>query len=113
MSRNHFIQHHTNGPNIGAMIDFLAIAMLGRHIEKRAHGRTIRGHAGFSNFMRQAEVEYLDSAICIDHDIFRLEITVHDIRLMRFLQAFADLDGYVEHATDRQRLVAGCIQNCA
>ena len=37
LSGDHFVEHHTDAPNIGALIDSLAHRLLGRHVTDSSH----------------------------------------------------------------------------
>ena len=42
-SRDHFVQHAAEGPNVSARVRFLTLNLLGRHVRKRAENAALRG----------------------------------------------------------------------
>ncbi len=92
------------------MIDRLTEGLLGRHVVERAehdsHFRE-RSLAGFGRELRHAEIEDLDEirvAVFFDeHDIFRLEVAVHDVPRVRSGEASRDLARDVQGAPNLER----------
>ena len=56
-----------------------------------------------SDELRQAEVEDLGKPVVRDHQVFRLEVPVHDPRLVRLREPVGDRRGNLQGAAERQR----------
>ena len=89
------------------MIGALACDLLRRHVLGRA-----QDHAGHRlDFVgahaRDAEVGDLHQAVVHHHDVRRLDVTVHDVAVVRVGEAVGDLGGDVQRQLDRQRLARG------
>ena len=103
---------------IAARVDRLALALLGRHVRRRAEDRA-RARAEVRlrpvKRARDPEVEHLDVvalAVAIEqHDVLGLEIAVHDAVRLRAPQRARDLEGDRDgarrcHAAHARQLVA-------
>ena len=89
--------------DVGALVDRLALRLLGRHVgdgphdapltgsDSRGHGRLGRGVPGGPLELRQPEVEHLHAALVADHDVRGLDVAVDDADRMRRRQGVGDL----------------------
>jgi hypothetical protein len=117
-SGRHLVQHDPEGENIGAAIDSLAEDLFRRHVGDGSHGsarpREIgRGGGGrlqidvviVSRFVdpRDAEVEDLGLAAPRQVDVARLDVAVHDPRLMGFRQRIRHVNADIENGLQRER----------
>jgi hypothetical protein len=97
--RRRFIEHAPEREDIRAVIDHLALHLLGRHVADRAEhdpgtrrARQFRARrrvvrpAGRLRQLRQPEVHDLREAVGRDHDVLGLQIAVHDPRRVRLGQ---------------------------
>ena len=76
---------------VGALIQFLAQRLLGRHIFHGADQSAALGHAVAAKRARQAEIHDQDAAGLVAHDVLRLQIAVDDAYAVRGFQRAADL----------------------
>ena len=108
-ARQHLVEDHAGGVDVGAGVDRLAERLLGREVLGRAEddaglGQRLPAALGLGH-LGDAEVEDLDHvalAVALDqHDVLRLEIAVHDAGRVRVVEPAEDL------ALDRQRALDG------
>ncbi len=98
------------------MVDFLPLRLLRSHVARGTHDLAGPGaeHRGGHTRLRahsrrhlgelgQAEVEDLGVPVLRDEDVLRLEVAVHDARLVRRLQRLGDLDGQRQRALELHR----------
>ena len=90
LAGEHVIAGHSQGIDIGARIDLLALDLLGAHVQRRAHGQARLGQVcrgfGAGEDARQAEVGHLDLAPARQQDVLRLDIAMDDAQLAGPLQ---------------------------
>ena len=98
----HLVEHHAEGPEVGAPIRATAANLFGCHVrhcaERDAGARQARAIAQLGD----AKVENLHEAVAGDHQVRRLDIAVHNPRLMCFLEAPRDLHRDLERVRDWQ-----------
>ncbi len=80
-AREQFVKHETKRVEIRAMIDRARVDLLGTHVLKSSDTLRVGLVHGLKHF-RDAEVHDLHVAVLEDHDVFRLEITMNDRRLL-------------------------------
>jgi hypothetical protein len=109
------VEDHAERPQIGACIDVARRAhLLGRHVDRRAHGHGGSGEPGGlaaltlrCSELRDAEVEHLEAgqsaAVLGDEQVGRLEIAVDDASGVRFGQRLERLHGVAHHLARRHR----------
>src|SRR5438477_619499 len=72
--------------------DVVAHDLLGRHVARRADRKPDRGQVrGLARAPGQAEVSEQRAPVRVDQHVGRLEVAVDDARVVRVLQAVADL----------------------
>ena len=87
------------GKKVGAVVDLLAHGLFGRHRAAGTEHRgdpgqvAVGGSLGLDHHFRQAKIEDLGVERTGDHDVFGLEIAVHDAFAMGFRQPFGDFAG--------------------
>ena len=102
----HLVEHAAEGPDVRAAVDGLAARLLRAHVAGGAeqHARLRhreRGRVRGLGVLRpgervgverlgQAEVEHLDAAVAVDHDVRGLQVAVHDALLVRGLERLGD-----------------------
>jgi hypothetical protein len=92
-----FVQQRAQREDVRPRIQRFALGLFGRHVGHRAKhraGRRLRhrlGVAGLFDDFRQPEVEYLDPAIGLEHDVGGLEIAMHDLPRVRRRAGIRDL----------------------
>ena len=103
-SGEHFVKHGAEAENVGAWVDGFGSHLFGRHVSGRAkHGARLGERHGCGVFARcswslfsQPEIEDLHLARARDHDIFGLEIAVHDPECVRRSHAIRNLAGEID-----------------
>ena len=108
LADQHLVEQDAERPQVGADVDGRARRLLGRHVGRGAHDHAqAGGRGGQGGRLRpvrpgrrlglgveglgQAEVEHLDGPVVAHLDVGRLEVAVHDARLVRGLQGRGDL----------------------
>ena len=89
--RHQFIENHSQAPDVGSLIYIETASLFRRHVVSRAqnfagiclhhlHRRCFRiaPEAPIFGEFSETEVEHFDVAISTDHDVVRLNITVHN-----------------------------------
>ena len=91
----HFVHHDAEGIQVGAVVHAGALRLFRRDIMDGAEGfagqRVLRRADA-----RDAEISDLDAAVLEDHDIVRLDVTVHDAAAVRVFQRLGDLHGKMQ-----------------
>ena len=83
-SGQHLVVRDAEGVDVGAQIDRLAHAVLGRQISGRSHERAGRSELRLRlGRKRDAEVGDLHHATLVDHQIGRLDVAVNDAGVVR------------------------------
>ena len=85
------------------MVDRFTARLFGRHVGDRAHGHPFLGQQGASRQPGQAEIHDLRLAALRDHDVGALDVPVSDPLLVRFSQAFGDLNPEAQGFFDLQK----------
>src|SRR6185369_2884485 len=105
-SGNHFVKHHAQTPDVSAIVESLhRQRLLGRHVTYSSHYDACFGVKQFAigvallpDGLRETEVEHLHDAVApAQHDVFRLDVAMDDVRLMRCIQSGGDLDANLQH----------------
>src|ERR1039458_9525093 len=93
------VQHHAEGPDIGALVHDLSARLLWRHVCGRTHnhscsrrrdrhgGRRLWVTRGKLNRLCQSEVEYLHRAVGFDFNIGGFEIAMDDAFQVRSVES--------------------------
>ncbi len=113
------VEHHAEGPDVGALIEITVPArLLRRHVERRAEHaprarepRRLGGvHRRIGFDLGDAEVEQLDDALAVaglrEEEVRRLDVAVDDALVVRALQADAGLRRDAEREVGRERAEA-------
>ncbi len=103
----HLVEHHSERPDVGALVDRHALRLLGRHVRRRAenhpHLRRAerqsrrrrelrrRAHSRRLHRLRQAEIQDFDFPIDRSLDVLRFQVSVDDSLLVRFFQCLRNL----------------------
>src|SRR6476620_6245380 len=123
----HFVENHTETPNISAFINRRAARLLRRHVTGSSQYRSTAGvseggrfrpvrrnpwHAealrrrlsegGFGKF-RNPKVENLCVSVRSKHDVFRLDIAVDNAGFVRREECTRHLDGDIDNLTELDR----------
>src|SRR5881394_885890 len=89
-SREHFVEHYTERPQVGTRIHVHTADLLRRHV-----GYGSEANPGFTATLiarfGQSKVEDPHGAVREQHDVARLQVTVHDSGGVRGLQSLGDL----------------------
>jgi hypothetical protein len=85
------VQHDAEREDVRARVDRLAGDLLRRHVARRAEHHPGGGLVVGEAHAREAEVHDLRAALRIQHDVRRLDVTVHDAALVRIREAVGDL----------------------
>ncbi len=104
LAGQHFVDHHAQRKHVGTRVEFAFGDLLGRHVGWRAdHAGQLRGLA--VDEMRGAEVADLDVAALGQHDVFRLQVAVHQAARAGVGHRHATLEGDLQHGCHRQQRV--------
>ena len=93
-TRDHLVQHDTERVDVRARVDRFALAVLGRHVARRAddHARSRQSARRRVLQRRDAEVDDLDDSRRIaDDDVVGLQVPMHDAEPVRGVHRVADL----------------------
>jgi hypothetical protein len=116
-AREALVEHAAEGPHVRAPVHRPAAGLFGAHVRGRAGHDTLLGHqedvglrrgravlagAGKER-LREAEVEELHGALGRDAHVGRLQVAVHDARLVRGLESLGDLPADVDRLVHAQR----------
>ena len=102
------VEDDAHRPDVGALVDVLGVGeLLGRHVERRAHGRGRLGERDAIVFeLGDAEIEDLDHDAAIglvrEEQVAGLQVAVNDALGVRFGQGFQRFDDVVDGFGHRQ-----------
>ena len=118
LAAQHLVQHHAEGPNVGALVHRLAARLLRTHIGGRAQDHThrsgrverqgwrvLRALAGFggAGHLGQSEIQHLHGAVQPQFDVAWLQIPVNDPLLVGGFERVGDLLGGLQRLIQRKR----------
>ena len=98
----HLVENHAEAVDVGARIDVVVGALLGRHVARRADqraglGERVERARGVLLQLGDAEVQHLDEqrvvVVAREDDVRGLEVAVDDAAAVRVLDAVGDLAG--------------------
>ena len=106
---DHFVEHDTKAPDVGAGIDLQAACLLWRHVIRRAHDDawiSLHVHSGgrlrvgsdcrsFGEFS-QPEVQNLRIPIAPEHDVLGFDVTMYDAGFVRGGEPAGHLTGDID-----------------
>jgi hypothetical protein len=75
---NHFVQHHAQRPDVGAMVDFVGIHLLGGHVSHCAKNGSFDGERGLPSHSGQAEIDDFEDYIVCNEQVGRFDVSVAD-----------------------------------
>src|SRR5947208_92570 len=120
MAGYHFVKHHAETPDISALINVLSGRLLRRHVTNgpqyspkiglHQQQRFVSRHGCWQFLLGELcnpKVEHLYVSVRPEHDVFRLDVTVHNSRLMSGSERTRGLDRDVNsfiqlHSSARQ-----------
>ena len=94
-SRQHLIQHHAGGVDVGTCIDAVAPRLLRRDVMDGAQRLLGQGLAGVCQAC-DAEIGHLHAAVPQNHDVLGLDVAVDDAAAVGMLERLADLCGEMQ-----------------
>ena len=115
-ARDRLVEHRTEGKDVAARVDGAACRLLRRHVVRRAEDdaglrpslkrcRQPARLGALGDFrlgqLRQAEVEDLDVPVAAHHEVFRLQIAMHDPGAVRRRQCRSHLHRNLQRLADR------------
>src|SRR2546426_10121453 len=87
---HHFVEHHTQRPDICSCIDFLSLRLLRRHVLSRTHnhprisldhrsslGLQVNCCGLWQRELGESKVKDLYDPIAAEHNVVRLDVAVH------------------------------------
>ena len=104
MAGSHFIEHGTEGPDVGADVGFFAFEQFGGHVLRGAHDGAFGGEdlceggvggAGLGDGLGEAEIEEFD-AVAGEDDVLRFDVAVGDAGAVGAVEGVGDLGGVFE-----------------
>ena len=98
-------QDDSQGPEVGAAIDVLALPLFRRTVRGRAARRTLRGQleTGFRVTPGQAEVHHMRLAVVVDQNVERLQIAMDHARLVSGVERLGHFGTQLGHTLRSQR----------
>ena len=94
-AREHLVQHHAGGIDVGSGVDPVAPGLLRGDIVDRAKSLLGQRLSGVGK-AGDAEIGHLHAAVTQDHDVLGLDVTVDDAPAVGMAQAAHDLGDEVE-----------------
>src|ERR1700723_141167 len=96
----HFIEHYAKRVNIAAGIAAFSLNLLGGDVLGRSHHLREFGkcESSCSGLSGDTEVDELDAIFRVHHDVFRLQVPVHDAVRVDVLKCIADAQGDLDGA---------------
>src|SRR5262249_28421496 len=106
-SRNHLVENGAQAEDIGSKVELLAASLLRRHIARRSHYRTrlsslYGGCGGWFRDPRQTEIDEFDYAVGPEDDVFRFDVPVNHLGLVRRRQRRTALHHYRDYTLGRK-----------
>ena len=113
LAGEHFVEHHAEGPDVGAFVYRLAFGLLGRHVGGGAEdhaglgrgsgdgGRVIRLNHGRSAQLGEPEIQNLYRSFGRDLHVSRLQVAMHDSLLVRGFERIGDLPRDIDRFVER------------
>ena len=113
-SCRHFVQHHSERPEVAGDLHVLPAQLLGRHVRERSHGHSRlrqrrvdlrdRGrHVRIDGPLGETEVQNLDAPIRRDDDVVALQVAMHDATLVRVRECVGELPSVMHDIVRRHR----------
>ena len=103
----HLIEHHAEGPDIGAMVGLVAQRLLGRHVGRGADGCALAGQLRRRRGqLRQAEIHHDGAALGGDHDVGRFDVAMDGAVVVGFLEPLGHLNPEIDQPVDVERPLA-------
>ena len=118
LADEHLVEHDTERPDVGPVVDRLALGLLGTHVRRRAqdHARggamdaqRRRARCGgrpvgvLLQHLRQSKVEDFHLAVRRHLDVGRLEVAMDDAFFVRRFEGICDLARHEQRLVDRDR----------
>ena len=101
----HFVQHQAHGEDVAAVVDRLAGDLLGRHVVHRADQHARLRAVGAAQ-LGDAEVEHLEHPRGRHHQVGRLHVPMHQVRLVGVVEPRAQFLDEPHAPRERQRHLA-------
>ena len=97
---DHLVEKHPERVDVRPLVDLLACALLGRHVVWGAENLAVpRESVRAIGHLGDSEIEYLDEVLVVapanQKNVLRLEVAVHDARVMGCAECQTDLAGDV------------------
>src|SRR5262245_15416314 len=105
LASQHLVENDAERPEIGAVVNLVSLYLLGRHVRDGSKRRPWVREADVVR-LREPEVEDPHASVAQEHHVCRLQIAMHDPRLVRRAQTGGDLLRHVKSVGDWQRTVA-------
>jgi hypothetical protein len=110
-SKEHLVEHYTEAPQIGSMIDSFSACLLRAHVRHGSGNRALpRGCRSRED--GDSEIEQLGRAIPRDENVRRLDVPMDDPFLMRGRQGTRDLFRQRERLLNRQPATPVSLLEC-
>ncbi len=98
----HLVQHHAERPDVGAFVQFQAVARLGAEVGVRPDHRAGLGQAGAVAQVRHAEIGQARGAIFGQQHVIRLDVAVNDVQSVGAGQGIGQVQRDIQHRFERQ-----------
>ena len=104
LSRQRFVEEHTEAVDVGRRPHVLTGYLFRRHIGRSPHQNAALGQANLRRRLPPRQPEIHDDRLtsAIDHDIGRLQIAMHHAAAMRFLEGAGQFPGHQRYAANGQ-----------
>ena len=90
----HVIARHSQRIDVGPQVDLAAVDLLGAHVQRRPHRDAVLRQVDPLALLRelgQTEIGHFHLSLAGDHDVFGLDVAMHDAGVVRSLQGRSDL----------------------